>query len=83
MKYATPLVAAIMAGALTACVTDSAATSVVSATPNTATIRFEEGNLNAATEHAQAVCSNYSRTAQLRAVVPTQGNERIASYECV
>jgi hypothetical protein len=58
-------------------------TAVVSASPQGATIRFNEGRLDAATTRAQEFCVTHQRSAHLRTVTPGQGNERIANFDCV
>jgi hypothetical protein len=58
-------------------------TAVVSSSPQGATIRFNEGHLDAATSRAQELCATHQRSAQLRTVTPGQGNERIGSFDCI
>lgn len=58
-------------------------TAVVSSSPQSVTIRFDEGHLAAANERAQEMCDAQQGTAQLQTVTPGQGNERIAAYSCV
>lgn len=58
-------------------------TAVVSASPQTVTIRFTEGHLQAATERAQDLCATHQGSAQLRTVTPGRGQERIAAFSCV
>lgn len=58
-------------------------TAVVSSSLQSATIRFNEGELDAATARAQELCTTHHRSAQLRTVTPGQGNERIGAFDCV
>lgn len=57
-------------------------TAVVSSSPQSVTIRFDEGHLEAASERAQEMCGAHHGTAHLQTVTPGEGNERIAAYRC-
>jgi hypothetical protein len=54
---------------------------VTSATPDSITLRFREGNLNKATERAAAHCSATNRPAQMVNVSPADGYS-VAAFRC-
>ena len=54
---------------------------VTAATPDNITLRFREGNLNKATERADAHCKDTSRLAHMTSVTP-DGGHSLASFRC-
>jgi hypothetical protein len=55
---------------------------VVSASPNSVTLRYKEGRLQEATERASVLCGRHGRTALMQQVSPT-GDDQIANFDCV
>lgn len=83
MRGVSFLAAAALLAASACASFDGDDTAVVSSSPQSATIRFNEGHLDAATSRAQELCATHQRSAQLRTVTPGQGNERIGAFDCV
>ena len=85
--YKIPFIAASLAAIVTVSACQSIRTMgeddyvVTSATPDSITLRFREGDLNKATARAEAHCKETNRMASMINVMP-DNNYSLASFRC-